>query len=63
MNQIYTAVTAMLPQYITKNIMFIVKRKSYEELLDELNLSIEMREKSIDVYHKNNWDRFTMYYD
>ena len=43
--------------------MFTLTRKEYEKLLDGLKLSIEMQEKSIDVYHRNNWDRFTMNYD
>lgn len=43
--------------------MFVVKREEYETLLDRLKLSVEMQEKSIDVYHKNNWDRFAMHYD
>lgn len=43
--------------------MFVVKREGYEKILKKLNLSIESKEKCIDVYHKNNWDRFTMHYD
>ena len=43
--------------------MLVIKREEYATILDELNLSIEMREKGIDVYHKNNWDRFVMHYD
>ena len=43
--------------------MIVIKREDYEEILKKLNLSIESNEKCIDVYHKNNWDRFTMHYD
>lgn len=43
--------------------MIVIKREDYEEILKKLSLSIESTEKCIDVYHKNNWDRFTMHYD
>lgn len=43
--------------------MIVIKREDYEEILKKLNLSIQSNEKCIDVYHKNNWDRFTMHYD
>ena len=43
--------------------MLVIKRRVYEEILKQLNLSIESKEKCIDVYHKNNWDRFTMHYN
>lgn len=43
--------------------MIAFKRVDYEKIIKKLNLSIESTEKCIDVYHKNNWDRFTMHYD
>lgn len=43
--------------------MIVIKREDYEKIIKKLSLSIESIEKCIDVYHKNNWDRFTMHYD
>ena len=43
--------------------MFVVKKEEYVKILEKLNLSIESQEKCIDVYHKNNWDRFIIHYD
>lgn len=43
--------------------MLVIKRDEYNNIFNKMNLSIESKEKSIDVYHRNNWDRFTMNYD
>lgn len=43
--------------------MIVIKREEYDEIMKKLNLSIELEDKCIDIYHKNNWDRFTMHYD
>lgn len=43
--------------------MVVIKREEYEEIISKLNLSIKCEDKCIDIFHKNNWDRFTMHYD
>ncbi len=43
--------------------MEVINKETYKEISKKLNLYIESNEKCIDVYHKNNWDRFTMHYD
>ena len=43
--------------------MIVIKNEIYKKLLKNMNLSIESQEKCIDIYHKNNWDGFVMYYD
>ena len=43
--------------------MKVVNRKDYEKVLKSINLSMESNENYIDVYHKNNWDRFTIHFN
>lgn len=43
--------------------MIAVKKEIYKEIVKKMNVSIESQEQCIDVYHKNNWDGFTMHYD
>ena len=43
--------------------MLAIKRIEYEKIVHSMKLPLESRENCIDVYHKNNWDRFTMHYD
>lgn len=43
--------------------MEVINKETYKEISKKLNISIESKEKCVDVYHKNNWDRFTMHYD
>lgn len=39
-----------------------ITRIEYEKVLKSLNVSMNSEEKCIDIYHKNNWDRFTMHF-
>lgn len=41
--------------------MLVVQRDEYEKILSGMNLSLTSKEKCIDAYHKNDWDRFTMH--
>ena len=41
--------------------MIAVKRIEYEKIVHSMKLPLESKENCIDVYHKNNWDRFTMH--
>lgn len=41
--------------------MLAIKRTEYEKIVHSMKLPLESKEKCIDVYHKNDWDRFTMY--
>lgn len=43
--------------------MLAIKRIEYEKIVHIMKLPLESKESCIDVYHKNNWDRFTMHYD
>lgn len=43
--------------------MIVVKKEIYKEIVKKMNVSVESQEQCIDVYHKNNWDGFTMHYD
>ena len=42
--------------------MNAITRNDYEKVIKSLNISMDSEEKCIDVYHKNNWDRFTMHF-
>lgn len=43
--------------------MLVIKKNEYEKILHSMKLSWSFKEKCIDVYHRNNWDRFIMHYD
>ena len=43
--------------------MVIVKRNEYNKIFNKMRISMESRENCIDIYHKNNWDRFTVHWD
>lgn len=41
--------------------MLVISRVEYEKILSGMDLPLKSKEKCIDVYHKNDWDRFIMY--
>lgn len=43
--------------------MKVISRSEFDEMINNMSLFLDDKEKCIDIYHTNNWDRFVMHYD
>ena len=43
--------------------MKVISRSEFDKMINNMGLVLEDKEKCIDVYHKNNWNRFVMHWD
>lgn len=43
--------------------MVAIQRDEYKKISTNMQISFGLKEQCIDIYHKDNWDRFTMHWD